>query len=248
MGVMKKGVVFLIDIHSHIVFGVDDGAASLEESIAIIEGEIKAGVKTVVCTPHYRHGMFETSNEEIERNFKILCDEVKKRNLPIKLYLGREIFYRTGTLNEVIEKNLHGYLGKKTLLLEFSYTHDPEIDEVVYSFKCHGYDVVVAHIERYEYIKNIEQLLSIKSFGAKIQVNAETIVGARGVFEKRRILKYIKLGLVDYIASDIHFSRKNYMEKAYEIINKKFGPDVANDLFNNNALELISEDERKKAI
>ena len=79
MGVMKKGVVFLIDIHSHIVFGVDDGAASLEESIAIIEGEIKAGVKTVVCTPHYRHGMFETSNEEIERNFKILCDEVKKR-------------------------------------------------------------------------------------------------------------------------------------------------------------------------
>ena len=94
-----------------------------------------------------------------------------------------------------------------------------------------------------DYKKLLEATITNKAFRSRMMFE-----GIEDRDFARRILKYIKLGLVDYIASDIHFSRKNYMEKAYEIINKKFGPDVANDLFNNNALELISEDERKEAI
>lgn len=233
----------MIDIHTHIIFGVDDGAKSLEESLTIIQNEIALGITDIICTPHYKVGMFDATYEQCYKNFNILSNEVRKRNLPVNLYLGREVYYKKSIDYLFNNKEQFSINNTNTILLEFSYTIDPDIEEVLYQLRRKGIKVIIAHIERYNYINNIEEVIGFKSMGALIQVNASTIIGKSGRKQKRRILKLIKLGLVDFISSDIHYSRVNYMKEAYEIINKKFGKIIADKLFNDNAKRLISVEE-----
>ena len=229
----------MIDIHSHIIYGVDDGAPTINDSIKMIEEEIKQGVTKIICTPHYRHSMFLTDKKTIEEHFSELKKEIEKRNLNIELYLGREIFFDKNTINLIKENEIVSLNNKGYYLLEFSYTLDTEIDEIVYKFKRLGYQVIIAHIERYQYIEDIEYVYSLKDLGALIQINASTLCGVNGKKELKKVLKYIKEGLVDFVSSDIHYNRINYMKEAYSIVKKKFGIDTANDLFNDNAEHIL---------
>ncbi len=234
----------MVDIHAHIIHGVDDGAQTLEQSIAIVEEEIDQGITDIICTPHYRLGMFDTTNIKCLEHFNMLVEEVNKRKLPVNLYFGRELYYNRNII-KTLQKEQYGYKINNTnlILLEFSYIDDPDIEEIIYQFKHKGYKVIIAHIERYQYLKDINLVYQLKKMGALIQINASTIVGKNGLREKSKVLKYIKAGLVDFVASDIHYSRINYMKKAYEIIAKKFGNECAQNLFCNNAQRWILPNE-----
>lgn len=225
----------MIDIHSHIVFNVDDGADNIEQSIEMIKEMITNGVTDLICTPHYRLRMFTETKEVIENNFKLLCEEVKKQNLNINLYLGRETYFDKSIYNilntlEINQKNI--------ILLEFSYTNNPDIEEVIYNIKRLGYRVIIAHVERYTYLK-VDDIINMKSKNVYIQVNASTILGKDGLKDKKKAFKLIKAGVVDFIASDMHYHRNNYLKKAYDIISKKFGKEIADKLFMTNALFII---------
>ncbi len=229
----------MIDIHSHIIFGVDDGAKTIDESISLIKIEIENGVTDIICTPHYRKGMFEAQSNLIEENFNKLVEEIKKLNLPINLYLGREIYYNEKVLDKIKNKQLYSLNNSNKYLIEYSYTSNTEIDEHVYNFSRFGYQMVIAHIERYEYITSLDYVYELKELGALIQVNASTICGKNGHKQYKKVMNYIRNGLVDFVASDIHFSRINYMKDAYNIIKKKCGIEIAEKLFNSNAKILI---------
>lgn len=229
----------MIDIHSHVIFDVDDGACDIGQSIQIIEEMKKCGVTNLICTPHYRKGMFETTSEKIKINFDLLCEKVSELKLDVNLYLGRETYY-----DKSILKNLESYTinDKKIILIEFSYTTDPDIVEVLYNINRQGYKAIIAHVERYEYL-TFDDIVNLKSKNVYIQINASTIVGKFGLKQKRKAFKLIKAGAVDFIASDIHFNRTNYLKQAYDIINKKFGNVICDKLFNNNAKFIINNDE-----
>ena len=96
----------VIDIHTHIIPNVDDGSFNLETSIFLIKEEIKQGITDIICTPHFRRGMFETSREEILENYNLLKEEIKKQNLNINIYLGQEIYIRRYTsLDRIFQEN-----------------------------------------------------------------------------------------------------------------------------------------------
>ena len=231
----------MIDIHSHVIPNVDDGSSSMNASIIILKNAINEGITDLICTPHYRHRMFETNVDELKSQFDKLVSEVNKLNLPINLYLGQEIYIRRPkALNDYI-KDGHILTINNTnwLLLEFSYTNDIDISEVVYNAKLNGYNSIIAHIERYEYV-DLEQAFEIKNTGAMIQVNATSIIGKNGLKTKRRVIKLIKNGVVDFVSSDIHETRENGMAKAYNIIVKKFDVDLANKLFRENGKILLN--------
>lgn len=232
----------MIDIHTHVIYGVDDGAKTLEESIAIINEEIKQGVTDIICTPHYRNRMFEARSEKVLRHFEEVRAYVLNNKLPVTLYLGREIYYGHSIIDFISHGHLGGLNETNYILMEFSYTEDQNITEVCYNLKLKGFKMIVAHIERYQYIKDLDTLYELKDLGALIQVNASTICGANGFKEKKKVMTYIKEGLVDFVASDVHYKRKNYIEKAFKIIEKKFGSDVADSLFNANAKILLERD------
>lgn len=225
----------MIDIHSHVIFDVDDGACDIGQSIEIIKEMISVGVTDLICTPHYRLKMFETSKEKVETNFNVLSKKVAELNLNINLYLGREIYFNKSIYKEL---ELFKINNNKIILIEFSYTNNPEIEEVLYNIKRLGFKVIIAHIERYEYL-SFDDIVNLKSKNVYIQINASTIVGRNGSKERKKAFKLIKAGVVDFIASDIHYNRTNYLKEAYDIINKKFGKEMCEKLFNQNAKFLI---------
>ncbi len=232
----------VIDIHTHIIPNVDDGSPNLETSIFLIKEQIKQGITDIICTPHFRRGMFETSKEQIIENFNLLKQEIEKENLNINIYLGQEIYIRRySSLDRIFQENrVFSMNNQKYLLLEFSYTNEIDISEIVFSCKLKGYVPIIAHIERYEYV-GIEEANDIVEAGGLIQVNASSVIGKHGGKIKKKVKKLIKNNLVSFIASDIHSNRKNYMQKAYKYITKKYGEELANNLFFTNASKIIGE-------
>jgi len=83
----------MIDLHSHILFQIDDGADSIEESLSLIREAVDYGVTDIVLTPHFILGSYDTNNEEKWKLFSLLKKEVEKENIPIRLYLGNEVCF-----------------------------------------------------------------------------------------------------------------------------------------------------------
>ena len=217
----------MVDIHTHVIPNVDDGSPSLSESINMIKHEIAIGVDTIICTPHHIHKRYEKSVEEIKSQFELLKKEVEKQNLPIKLYLGQEICYthREDIIKMLKEGKLLTLNNTNRVLLEFSFTREPEdVLDVIYNFNVNGYEVIIAHIERYEWM-TIDKVKALKNEGALIQINSNSYLGMTTWKEKRITRKLLKLGLVDFVASDTHSFRPSSLDKSYKKIKN---PDLFN--------------------
>ena len=237
----------MIDVHTHVIPFVDDGSTSMEASILLIKKAIDDGVTDLICTPHYRKNMFEPKKLDIITNFMKLKEHIKKENLNINLYLGQEIKYDKNSKTRILENELLTVNNLNYVLLEFSYDKDTDISEITYEYSIKGLIPIIAHIERYSYIKNLEQVLEIKNSGALIQVNASAILGKHGMKIKKFVKKLIKNNLVDFVASDIHENREYNLKEAYLYIEKKFGKIIADNIFNNNAIRLIEGNEQEIA-
>lgn len=220
----------MIDIHNHALYGVDDGAKTIEDSIAMINHAIEIGIKELFLTPHYNRRYNKVNvKKEFEELVKIYKDS------PIKLYLGRE--YRYNSL-EPFKQFTMG--NSNYILLEFSTTIPDPIEEVCYNVSRNGFIPIIAHIERYHYLtkEDYEELKDVALF----QINSEAVIGKSSFKKDRKIVKYLlKQGLVDFVASDAHNTtdRKNTLDKAYNYIQKKYGKELALDLFVNNPKKII---------
>lgn len=217
----------MVDIHTHVIPNVDDGSPSLEESINMIKHEISIGVDTIYCTPHHIYKRYEKSVEEIKEKFDLLKQEVERLNLPIKLYLGQEICYshRENQIEMLKEGKLLTLNNTNRVLLEFSFTREPEdVLDVIYNFSIKGYEVIIAHVERYEWM-TYDKVIALRNEGALIQINSNSYLGYESWAEKRLTRKLIKHHLVDYVASDTHSFRKSTLDKSYQKIKD---PDLFN--------------------
>ena len=217
----------MVDIHTHVIPNVDDGSPSLSESINMIKHEISIGVDSIICTPHHIYHRYEKSVEEIKNNFLLLKEAVEKENLPIKLYLGQEICYshREDIIKMLKEGKLLTLNNTNRVLLEFSFTREPEdVLDVIYNFNVNGYEVIIAHVERYEWM-TIDKVKALRSEGALIQINSNSYLGMTTWKEKRITRKLLKLGLVDFVASDTHSFRPSTLDKSYKKIKN---PDLFN--------------------
>lgn len=228
----------MIDIHSHILPLIDDGSNSALDSISLLKEEYSKGVTDVILTPHYRKGEFEYSKTEILEKFENFKKGLEnEENIP-NIYIGQEIFCDDTIYPLMENKQVVTLNGSDKLLVEFNYSTYTDIADYVYNIKMYGYTPIIAHIERYTYIDKYS-VIAIKENGGLIQVNANTIVGKLGKNTQTFVLRLIKDGLVDFVSSDIHFGRENVLLEAYNIVKKKFGVNVANNLFTENAKNYI---------
>ena len=217
----------MIDIHTHIIPNVDDGSSSLETSISMIKHEIAIGVNEIICTPHHIYHRYEKSVDEIKKQFALLKQEVERLELPVKLYLGQEICYTNR--EDIIQMLKSGALltlnNTNRVLLEFSFTHEPEdVSDIIYNFQINGYEVIIAHIERYEWI-TYDKVLAFHQEGALIQINSNSYLGLTTWKEKRFVRKLLRKGLVDFVASDTHSFRPSTLDKSFKKIKN---PDLFN--------------------
>ena len=141
------------DIHCHLLNGVDDGAAGLEEALDLLKMEEEDGVSRIIITPHLRHGMFETPDEEIVRRFKQLIEEKNARKIDVKLSLSREYHYDKCIAKAITEGTIIPMSGG-VLLTEFSHMTPYEtIVNAVLKLRKRELTPLIAHIERYECIQ-----------------------------------------------------------------------------------------------
>ena len=217
----------MIDIHTHIIPYVDDGSPNLETSIAMIKHELAIGVDEIIATPHHIYSRYESTVEVIKERFNFLCEEVKKQNLPVNLYLGQEIYFthKEDIIQMLKEGKLLTLNNTNRVLLEFSFHREPEnLLEVIYNFRVNGYQVIIAHVERYEWM-TYQKVVALANEGAKIQINSDAVLGYTSWKEKRFVKKLLKNNLVDYVASDTHSFRPSSLDKSYKKIKN---PDLFN--------------------
>ena len=205
----------MIDIHTHILYGVDDGSPNSETSKFLIDEEIKNGVKKIILTPHQNEECKRTI-ELIER-FESFKNEFKDYN--IDFYLGSEIYYYSNMIDDLKRNELLTINNTKYVLVEFSTDIETDISSIIYDLKINGYLPIVAHIERYPYL-SLKDYDEIKKNGALIQVNSKSF--ERKIYNKR--LKYLmKKNLVDFISSDCHNENRDIdFSEVKKLISKKY--------------------------
>lgn len=231
----------MIDIHCHLLYGVDDGPETIEESIAMLKVAAEQGVTDIVLTPHYRRGMFKFDKEQVIENKAKL--EPYAEEIGIHLYLGTE-FHVNGAILDYLESGRCLTLSNSEYVLT-EYEFDTEYS---YIFKTtqellrHGYIPVIAHVERYGCIvKKPQHLDELQEIGALVQMNAGAIIGEEGWGTKNFCKKALKNGWVDIVASDSHGIKKRicYMEDCYDYLTEKYGERVAHRLMIKNPKNMI---------
>ena len=196
----------IADIHCHLLPYVDDGAEHIDEMEDMLISQAKQGVKVICFTPHLRAGMFTSTDEDILRRFEQAKEFVQANKLSIRLCLSRE-YYCDKTFLKKLDASEVLTMGRgKSLLMEFSSRYDMDtICGYIKRARAAGYQPVTAHVERYPAISNdarkVERLINS---GARIQVNASSLLGREGLRQKLFSWKLMKLGLVDVVASDAH--------------------------------------------
>lgn len=227
----------MINVHSHILYGVDDGSENLEQSIDMLNECAKQGITDLVLTPHYR-GAFKQSYQKLKEKFDEFSLVVKEQNLNINLYLGQEITYRDSFFDLYKAGEFGGINGGRYVLIEFDFHKSIDYSNVMHEIKLMNLVPIIAHPERYDHF-TLADACEIRQIGGMIQVNAESIVGKNRHRYKKLINAMFKEGLVDIVAGDEHYSRPILMEKAYKHVLKHFGEDAAKVTFYINAKKVI---------
>ncbi len=228
----------MIDIHTHVLPGVDDGSPDLETSIKLIESEMEQGVTDIFVTPHYyRLRGFMCSANETKEIFNDLVEETKKRGMKVNLFLGNEIYYDKSTTKNLEQKIVNTMEDSRYVLVEFSLGDELEdIPEAINNLTAKGYIPIIAHPERYPYMMKLEAYRFLRRMGAMIQINSGSIVGYYGRKIKKFVKKLIEENLVDFVASDIHDFRHGYIKDAYTSVTRDFSKETADRLFSNRCI------------
>ena len=240
----------MIDIHSHIVFDVDDGPKSIEDSKSLLREAYNQGVRMIVSTSHRRKGMFETPEEKIATNFLKVREIAKEVADDLAIAYGAEIYYTPDVLEKLENKRIPTLNDSRYALIEFSMnTPYRDIHRGLNNILMLGITPVIAHIERYDALENNEKRVrELIDMGCYTQVNSSHVLkpklfGETYKFMKKRAQYFLEKDLVHVIASDMHNldSRPPYMEEAYQIISKKYGRGKAEELFVENPRKIIMD-------
>ncbi|MBR5939117.1 hypothetical protein IKZ77_01010 [Candidatus Saccharibacteria bacterium] len=218
----------MIDIHSHILPGVDDGARTLNHSLDLIRESARNGVTDIIATPHYISETIYVS--PCAANLRLLSElkkAVKAENIPVNLYLGNEIYIDDNIVAHLKAKEITSLAGSRYLLIELPLNEKfPNYDEYFKDLIDRGVKVILAHPERYLIIqKDYEIARELHRLGVLFQCNMGSLIGSYGKREQKLAQKLAKDKLIFTFASDIHHRRGDeYWQKVYKRMAKFFTP------------------------
>lgn len=243
---MKKNKY--IDIHSHVLPGVDDGACDMQEALRMLECAEKEGIGKIIVTPHQKPDRHCVSVTGLYNRINALQEEAKERGLNIRLYPGGELFFRQSLPEELQAGKLSTLADSRYVLVEFfpqeQYRY---IRDGLESLLAAGYFPIVAHVERYVQVNESQihqdELLDM---GCYFQVNAGSLTGSGGLRMKMTAWRLIRQQMVDFVATDAHRaegSRSPQLERCAKLLEKKCGSDYAAQLLYRNAAKVLKDKE-----
>ncbi len=235
------------DLHTHVMYGIDDGSRTLEESMTMLEKLSNEGVTDVMLTPHYiENSKYNCNNKNKKQLFTKIKQEAKKRGININIYLGNEIMVNNNIMN-LFNTEIATLNASKYLLIELPMEKEfDDLDLVIKELTSNGVIPIIAHPERYSYVKdNYKWLEEYLKMGVLFQSNYESLFGKYGKEAKKTIKKLLKHNMVHFLASDIHHeSSKCNLKKLHKKLKRIIkSEDNINDLLNNNFTKVIKNED-----
>ncbi len=235
-----------IDIHCHVMPGVDDGSPNVETSLKMLEIAEKNGISHMILTPHHKpmHHNVSPAHSEVYRTN--LQNQAAALGLKIKLFSGNEIYYSEKTLDELEEGRICTLAGSEYVLVEFHPTNPYKaIHNAIYQIQGAGFLPIIAHVERYsDIVSHPSYVEDISDMGALIQVNASSVMGKYGFGIRHFTKKLLKKHLVHFVASDAHDTktRAPQLLECRTYIDRKYGADYGKKIFYDNAIKVINNE------
>ncbi len=200
-----------VDMHSHLLPGIDDGVQDVETSVAFIKELQSLGYKKLICTPHIFSDLYPNSPATILPKLELLRNALKVAGVNIVIEAAAEymIDHDFGELLAKTKKEDLLTISKKYILVEMSYlSPSPNVEQVIFDLRMKGLIPILAHPERYSYYhQNFEQYERFVELGCKLQVNLLSLSGIYGNSVKKTAEKLFKNSLVDLLGTDIHHER-----------------------------------------
>ncbi len=198
-----------VDIHSHLIPGIDDGAQSMEESLMLLKGLEEVGYEKVITTPHIMSDSYPNSAETIYSGLEHLRVEAQKAGIALQIEAGAEYYLDEFFYDEMKKEHILA-IGGKYVLFESSYISKPlQIEEMIFAIGEAGYEPMMAHPERYRYIRNPQkEYRRFKDLGVHFQVNLNSFGGHYGTGAKELAEFLSRNGMIDFLGSDTHHRRQ----------------------------------------
>ena len=246
-GNKKKNAEYIVDVHCHIMPGIDDGSRDMTETLKMLKIAQSEGITHMIATPHFKSGHHNASPQKVKELIQSVGKEAAAQGTDIKLYQGNEILFHDEMCEGLDNGRISRMNGTDYVLVEFM-PSDPyqyirnSLDEIM----SEGYQPVIAHVERYGcMVDDIENVRELSRMGVEIQVNASSITGDTGKEIKKFVHKLLKEQLVDYVGTDAHRcedSRTPMMKECSRMLYKKYDEGYVDSILYGNAFDRLLAD------
>lgn len=235
----------MIDIHNHILPGIDDGSRDMTMSVDMAKIFLDQGVKKIIATPHYIQGV--TTNSFAE-NKVILADfrgRLKEENIPLEVYLGHEIMISPDIIRALEEKHIASLNNTSYVLVELPMLDMPiYTDSILYELLVRGYQPIIAHPERYApVVEDPSVLFELVEKGALAQLNLPSLEGKYGKKIAKTAQLLLEHNLIHFVSSDAHSSssRSPHIKNSLETLKKLVSKEDFYLLTHKNAQDLLED-------
>lgn len=196
----------MIDIHSHILYNVDDGSKTLECTLEILRKAEQAGFSDVVLTPHYIEGYYNNTKSFIKRKISELKQEIYKEDIIIDLHQGNEIMLTENTPDLLNISRISTIANSRYVLFEVPLSNKMlNLNQIVYVLKANGYIPIIAHPERYAFVQeNPNEVVDLIKSGVLIQSNYGSFMGQYGKNAKEIAELLLENHLIHFLGTDTH--------------------------------------------
>ena len=194
-----------VDVHSHLIPGIDDGARTMDETMAMLAKFQSLGYKKVITTPHIMSEVYPNNSERIRSGLDLVRENSAKLGLTIDIEAAAEYYFDETLEFRVKEKNFMTF-GDGYVLVEFAFHNAPMFeDRLFFEMQMAGYKPVLAHFERYVYfLGSTERVHEFKEKGVRIQMNLNSLTGHYGMDVKKQAERLIDAKLLDFVGTDCH--------------------------------------------
>lgn len=234
----------LVEMHSHVIYGVDDGAQTYETMVGLLQQAVDSGVRHLVCTSHITPGFKEFPMDAYQRRLGEAQKWCRENAPELQLHTGSEVLYTKHASRLLGEGQVPTLNRTKLVLMEFfPDAKEKEIFDAVTDIGAYGYRVVLAHVERYEALRKRSQIEQLKDeCGCYIQMNSRTVMGEHvGFFQRRWHRELLKHELIDFVSSDAHSlgHRPICLAEAHQVLTEQYGQAYADRLCGGNAASML---------
>jgi protein-tyrosine phosphatase len=239
----------IVDIHSHIIPGIDDGSKSMEMTLEMLKNAEEEGTTEIIATPHYLLEYGEATIIDVKNHVKKINDILEHEKINVKIYSGQEVYFTEKIIDDYMEGNIGSLNDSRYMLIEFPMDKfDNNIFDILYELQVRDVVPIIAHPERYKPFKEKPSLINdFINEGYLFQVNAGSIEGKFGESVRKTADLFLKNHIYNFIGSDAHNIKnrntgiKNAIDLLDDDINRGIFKDSSKKVLKNEKIEFVGE-------